>query len=174
MTEEGLGIDFGDVIVGARVPTDSRGVEIESDYLSVNRFLRVLPIEGAFEAIRTLHEERFGDRIWIISKWREVVRDKCRVWLNHHRFFEITGVSRVRLMFCEERAKKVEIARSLGLTHFVDNKLEVVAPMIGIVPHLFLFRPSEREIVEYGAGVEIGRVRRVESWPEIVRAILNR
>lgn len=168
---EGIGIDFGDVIAGARIPSDSRGVDIESDYLAVNRFLRVSPVKDSFECVRMLVAERFGERSWVISKWRASVRDKCRVWLRHHRFTEITGIPIIhdRVIFCDSRAEKVVLARALGITHFIDNKLEVLAPMIGVVPHLFLFRPSPLETVQYASAAR--HVHVVTEWREIVRLI---
>ncbi len=172
MHEEGLGIDFGDVIAGSRVSTDPRGIEIESNYLAVNRFLRVLPVENAFASIRILSQERFGNRMWVISKWRPAVQDKCRIWLRHHNFSEITGIPPERILFCAHRGEKAQMARDLGITDFVDNKLEVLAPMIGTVPNLFLFRPSPLEVLQYASSLR--HVCEVKEWSDIVRSILAR
>lgn len=172
MQQNGLGIDFGDVIAGSRVSTDSRGIEIESDYLAINRFLRVAPVEDAFECIRVLVAECFGERSWVISKWRESVKEKCLTWLRHYHFAEITGIPLGRVLFCETRADKVRMARERGITDFVDNKLEVLSPMVGIVPNLYLFRPSPREIVQYEAVLPCVKV--VNDWRDIVRHVLGK
>lgn len=56
------------------------------------------------------------------------------------------------------------IAERLGLTHFVDDKLEVLGYLTS-VPHRFLFRPRPAEVAARRALLPL--VHRVESWPEL-------
>ena len=80
-----------------------------------------------------------GGRVWLVSKCGPRVEEKTRRWLEHHRFFELTGVAEDHLRFCRERPQKREHALDLGLTHFVDDRRDVLHHLGGAVPHLFLF-----------------------------------
>lgn len=60
-------------------------------------------------------------------------------WLEHHDTFDRTGIDADRVRFCRRRADKATICAELGLTHFIDDRIDVLAPMRGVVEHLHLF-----------------------------------
>ncbi|MEV7330303.1 hypothetical protein [Micromonospora sp. NPDC093244] len=70
----------------------------------------------------------------------------------------------ISVHFCRTRPDKAPIARRLGLTHVVDDKLEVLG-YLDSVPHRYLFRPRPAEVAANAA--LLPRVHRVESWPEL-------
>ena len=98
-------------------------------------------MEGAFASIERL-VDLFGGRVWLVSKCGPRVAERSRRWLEHHGFWKATGVAREHLRFCRERRETAGICLELGIGRFVDDRLDVLVPMAGIVPHRFLFGAS--------------------------------
>ncbi|MBI4280731.1 hypothetical protein HY628_00875 [Candidatus Uhrbacteria bacterium] len=158
-----LGIDFGGVI--RRATSDDESEETVDGW----SFRKTPPVAGAFEGIRCLVQEVFGTRIWIVSRCRSDVTRWIRVWFREKGFFAFTGVPPDHFLTCRERPHKAVLCRDLGLTDFVDNRLEVLLHMAGQVPHLYLFDPDTREMNLFSeASVSI---RRIEDWRSLVGAI---
>jgi hypothetical protein len=132
-----LGIDIGRVIISAG---SGRG---DTSFLDgdLAAALRTPPARDALPIIRDL-VVTFGGRVWLVSKAGPRVQDRTRRWLDHHRFWEVTGMNRAKLRFCRRRDEKAEIARELGLTHFIDDRPDVLAAMLGVVRFRFLFGPQ--------------------------------
>ena len=131
-----LGIDFGRVIMGAAGP-DGR---VDTSFLSGGeaRAMETVAEPGAFEVIRDLCLLLDGN-VWIVSKCGPRIERRTRHWLHHHRFFDGTGVSAENLRFCRERREKKAHCRELGITHFIDDRMEVLTQLRGLVPHLYWF-----------------------------------
>lgn len=72
--------------------------------------------------------------------------------------------------FCAERADKAPIAQRLELTHFIDDRPEVMAHLDGIVPHRILFQPNEEDFVTHQA--RLTGVYKTQTWREIERLLL--
>ncbi|MEV0154471.1 hypothetical protein AB0H57_12125 [Micromonospora sp. NPDC050686] len=83
-------------------------------------------------------------------------------------FHARTGIGPDRLHFCRTRPEKGPIAARLGLTHFVDDRLEVLG-YLDTVGHRYLFRPRPAEVAAHAG--HLPAVRRVASWPELVAAL---
>ncbi len=128
-----LGIDIGRVIIHGDGPDTSF-----VGAASVEEALRAPAMEGAFDSIARL-VERLDRRVWLVSKCGKKVEERTRLWLDHHRFYEATGVPRDNLRFCRERKEKAPICVKLGITLFVDDRLDVLRHMASLVPHRFLF-----------------------------------
>lgn len=154
---EVLGVDIGGVIITpARKAGDTSF--FSSDYLATP------PMAGAFEAIAALARMRFGARVHLVSKCGPGVEAKTRAWLAHHAFHDITGVPEERLHFCRARADKAPICARLGVTHFIDDRLEVLG-YLASVPTRYLFQPDAKEMARHAA--HLPDVRIVQSWAEI-------
>lgn len=128
-----IGIDVGGVIID-REKNDNSDTSLFGD-----NYLNALPVPGVFEAIKSLAEGPFRDTVWIVSKCGENIERRTREWLRHKDFQSVVPEEKWR--FCRERSEKAPIAKDLGLTHFVDDKLEVLHHMHKIVEHRLLFRP---------------------------------
>ena len=161
MTER-LGVDIGGVLID-RINDDT-----DTSFFGDN-YLKTTAVPNAFEAIKRLADKRFGDEIYLVSKCGPNVERKSREWLAHHDFHAETGVPPERLNFCRQRQDKAPICESLGLSHFIDDRLEVLS-YLKTVPHLFLFMPNEAEVERHAR--HLGRVHRVESWEEVLAALL--
>lgn len=96
---------------------------------------------------------------------------KTLKWLEHHRFHDITGVSADRVHFCRKRSEKAGICERLGITHFVDDRLEILGSLT-TVGTLYLFQPNPNEVSRFAQFLD--RINLVNSWEEILNAELRR
>ncbi len=159
---ERLGVDIGGVII------EGASASADTSFFSDN-YLMTPALPGAVEALRRLHDERFGEDIFLVSKCGARTERKTREWLDHHRVYARSGLAPERLHFCRKRQDKAPICRDLGITHFIDDRLEVLG-YLETVPRRFLFRPWEEEVARHAA--LLPQVTRVESWAEAERHLL--
>lgn len=157
MKKHVLGIDIGGVII------DRINDNTDTSFFGDN-YLNTTAVPNAFTVINEL-EKRYNNNIVIVSKCGRRTEEKTRAWLDHHQFFEKTGVRNDALYFCRERHHKHGICKELGVTGFVDDRLEVLG-YLQTVTTKYLFQPSEREIARFNH--LITQVTRVESWQAIL------
>lgn len=156
MKKQILGIDIGGVII-ARIGGDG-------DTSFQNKYLDTPPVSGALELIGEIVKYRFQNDVHLISKCGLEVESLTRNWLSAHRFFEIAMVSEQNLHFCRERYQKAQICTSLGVTHFIDDRLEVLG-YLKDVKNLYLFQPRQEEVFQNFQHLD--RVHLVNSWIEV-------
>lgn len=157
--EPRLGVDIGRVIIAGSTPD---GADTAFFRGGLDNALRTPSVAGSFEALSLL-ARRFAHRLWLISKCQERVEQRTRAWLEHHDFFARTEISADNLLFCRRRSDKAPICATLGITHFVDDRIEVLVPMRDVVSHLYLFgarpQPSDEAwltaVPDWPAGVEL-------------------
>ncbi|WP_200827306.1 hypothetical protein [Thermomonospora echinospora] len=138
MRQRRLGVDFGRVIQGGAMPDGTEDtVFLDGD---LERALSSPATEGAFEVLARL-TDLFAGRVWIISKCGPAVERKTRLWLDHHEFWERTGTPAGHLRFCRRRADKAGHCAELGITHMIDDRLDVHRAIRDIVGHRYLFGP---------------------------------
>jgi len=159
---EVLGVDIGGVI------TDRVNDNTDTSFFSDN-YLRTTAVSNVFEALRRLVDERFGERVWLVSKCGRRIQEKTLNWLRHHDFYYQTGVRAEHVRFCLERHQKAGICEELGITHFVDDRLEVLRNLT-TVGNLYFFQPSPNEMRRFAHF--LNRVRQINSWEEILRELL--
>jgi hypothetical protein len=128
-------------------------------------------IDGAIASIAELVQRRFGDRVWLVSRCDEPRERVLMAWLTERGFFRATGVPRDHVRFCRQRDEKAIICRELGITHFVDDRLEVLGHLIGVVPHLYLLESRAGDAERFGQFLP--RVRRVTGWSQIASDLLR-
>lgn len=161
----GLGIDIGNVIINHRL-TDKNDTTLHEE-----RYSTIPAAEGVFESIKKLREEVFGEDIFLISKCTPWAQEKILTWLTDNDFYTKTGVNPRHVFFCRERNEKDKICSDNNITHFIDDRLEVLSHMVQNVPVLLLFQPDPAEIDEYREFLP--RVKRVESWNEVLKTLLK-
>ncbi|MFC6023139.1 hypothetical protein ACFP2T_44185 [Plantactinospora solaniradicis] len=175
-----IGVDIGGVIIQQvdrlyPIETTAQGTEradeADQDTSLLEDFRRTPPMPGVFDALATVVSEVFGEHVHLVSKCGERVEQRSRLWLAHHDFYRRTGIAADNVHFCRTREAKAPIAAALGLTHFVDDRLEVLS-YLDTVPNRFLFRPREHEVRSHRR--HLASVHRVESWPELVTLIGER
>lgn len=158
-----LGIDIGRVLI-APDPADSRA---DTSFIggTLEAVLATPPYEGMFETVPDL-VKRFGGQVWLVSKAGPRVQEKTRHWLRHHRFFERTGIAPGHLRFCLERAQKAQHCLELAITHFIDDRPDVLEHLEGVVRNRYLFGPQLK--VQPTAGVVA-----VPTWASVRVALLG-
>lgn len=156
-----LGIDIGRVIIG---PVDDDG-HADTSFLSgtPDRAMETPPAPGAFAAIARLAEV-FDGAVWLVSKCGPRVQAKTRRWLDHWKFWTATGVAPDHLRFCLERRDKALHCHELGVTHFIDDRLDVLTHLRGFVARLYLFGHQNAPAP--------GWVTPVVTWPAVLEAVL--
>ena len=134
-----IGIDLGGVIISQ--DTD------EPDLFFSDSFLKVEPFQNSFLIIQNMIQTIGQENVFIISKCGEKIQKKSIEWLEHKRFFEITKFNPKNIYFCLERYQKAEIAQTLHLTHFIDDRYSVLKYMIDLsdIQKLILFCPKDTE-----------------------------
>lgn len=163
MEDEALGIDFGGVI------TDRANDRTDTSFFGPN-FRDTTPVEGAFQAIRTLVRERFTAKVYIVSKAGQRTQEKTRQWMEVWDFYHQTGITAENVFFCIERRDKAAICENLGVTHYIDDRLEVLN-CLATVPNRYLFQGEVREVDRNLKGALPFVV--VNNWEEVVREILG-
>jgi hypothetical protein len=124
--------------------------------------LEVPPTPHMFDVVPRL-ERRFEGRVWLVSKAGPRIERLTLRWLRHHRFFERTGMRPDRVRFCRRREDKRTHAQDLALTHFIDDRADVLGHLRGVVPHLYLFGVQTHPIPDW--------VRHVAGWPAVATAL---
>lgn len=115
----GLGVDIGGVII---TPARKSG---DTSFFS-SGYLDTPAIDAAFSSIKYLHETVFPDRVYLVSKAKSGTAQKTRDWLSHLDFYNLTGLTPDKLFFCPTREGKAPIAKRLGLTAFLDDRVDVL------------------------------------------------
>lgn len=164
MESVALGVDIGGVII------DRVNDGTDTSFFSRN-YLKTTAVPGAFNALRQLVEKKFGDRVFLVSTCGERTQEKTLEWLEHHNFYDITGIKRDHVNFCLKRYEKVGICEKIGITHYIDDRLEVLSNLVTVVDTLYLFRPRPDEVKRFVNF--LGYVEEVHSWQEILREELG-
>lgn len=153
-----LGVDIGNVIINHRLsdPNDKT--------LHEERYSTIPSTEGVSEALNKLNV-LFSGNVYLISKCTEWAENKILAWLDDNGFYPKTGINSKNIFFVRERHEKDAICRKLGITYFVDDRLEVVSHMIESTPNLFLYQPDKDEVNEFQEF--LSKVTVVNSWKEI-------
>ena len=155
-----LGIDVGRVLIS---PGDESAPDTSFIGGSLDDALRTPPYDRMFDVLPGI-VRRFAPHVWIVSKCGARVRERTLAWFEHHRFFERTGIVPSNVRFCRERPQKAGICAELGITHFIDDRLDVLEPMRGIVRWRYLFGPQrhppapEAEVVAVDGWDDVARV----------------
>lgn len=155
-----LGLDIGRVII---MGGDGTG---DTDFHSGDH-LRTPEVPDALEGIRKLVLGEFGENVHLISKCYSRIERRTREWLVHMKFAELTGITEDRWHFCKERVEKGPLCRNLGITHFVDDRLDNLqyAHEAG-VENLYWFNPLT-EPAPQDAPAHVS----VASWHDLVTAL---
>ncbi|GAA4229445.1 hypothetical protein GCM10022254_21880 [Actinomadura meridiana] len=135
-----LGVDFGRVIHGGLLaPGDDDTAFLSGSF---EEALASPATDGVYEVLPGL-VEAFAGRAWIISKCGDRVRKRTLAWLDHHDFYTRTGLRRENVRFCRKRPEKALHCAEIGITHMIDDRLDVHRAIREIVPYRYLFGPEK-------------------------------
>lgn len=156
-----LGIDVGRVLIS---PGDDSKPDTSFIGGSIEDALRTPPYEGMFDVVPSL-VSKFSGRVWIVSKCGPRVQQRTMRWFEHHRFFERTGIDPRNVRFCLQRPQKALHCRELEITHFIDDRTDVLQAMRGVVANLYLFGPQKAEAAN-------AHYQHVLDWATVERVLL--
>lgn len=129
-----IGVDIGGVIIK---PARASG---DTSFFS-SGYLETPAVQHAIDSVAHLNNVIFPGCVFLVSKAKSGTAQKTREWLHHQNFYDRTGLTEGKLFFCEKREGKVPIAKRLGLTAFIDDRIDV----LGYLSHIedrFLFAES--------------------------------
>nr|WP_155999045.1 hypothetical protein [Streptomonospora sp. PA3] len=156
-----MGVDIGGVII-------DRACDDQDTSFFGETPMRTPAVAGAFEAIAALAADPFQGRVHVVSKAKPETAYRTRRWLALHSFADRTGLSDGHLHFVPERADKAPVCERLGVTHFVDDRLDVLRHL-SAVPHRYLFTGGGGAA---DAPAELPPwAQRADTWPELTAAI---
>ncbi len=161
--KQALGVDIGNVIINHRLS------DPDDKTLHEERYSTIPASKGVFEAMKKLNAF-FDGQVYLISKCTPWAQEKILAWLSDNDFHNKTGVDSKNIHFVRERHEKDAICQKLGITHFIDDRLEVLSHMIKSTPNLFLFQPDKAEIEEFKQFLP--NVTVVTDWEQILSKII--
>ena len=155
-----LGVDVGGVIID-RVRNDGTDTAFKGE-----KYLETTAVPFVFYALLKLRE-RF-EHVYVVSKCGLTIELKTRDWLKHKGFYNFTGISPANVHYCRERWEKAPICKWLGITHFIDDRLEVLN-YLETVENKYLFGPQNLEDLEQVKNLP--SIILVDSWKEVLQKI---
>ena len=161
MDKKILGVDVGGVIID-RVRNDGTDTAFKG-----GRYLETTNVQNSFESLRELNLKLNG-LIYVVSKCGLTIELKTRDWLKHKGFYNFTGISPANVHYCRERWEKAPICKWLGITHFIDDRLEVLN-YLETVENKYLFGPQNLEDLEQVKNLP--SIILVDSWKEVLQKI---
>jgi hypothetical protein len=150
---------------------DGGGVIIERERDENNPLAPFSAVPEAFNSIKRLREV-FGEKLFIVSAvGRQSVANAILIWLGSKNFFEETGVLPRQIFFVLKREHKASICKKLEITHFIDDRMEILSSLVGVVGNLYLFNPDPAEIKPYADYLR--HVHQVSTWPEALEMLIK-
>lgn len=165
------GVEKADGVIDWSGPTNRNGaVPDDISFHSIGNphsegYLTVRPISGVLAAFRKLTEQ--GLRLSIVSRIDPepaFVEERVRKWNTHYGIDKTIPPNRVH--FCYEWHEKLTFCQLIRPRFVVDDRLAVLTHLVGLVPHLFLFRPGSQDPHLWFL-VETHQVYWVDSWDEV-------
>mmetsp|Transcript_60459 Transcript_60459/g.131233 ORF Transcript_60459/g.131233 Transcript_60459/m.131233 type:complete len:92 (+) Transcript_60459:95-370(+) len=82
----------------------------------------------------------------------------------------LASIHHNQLNFCRDIADKAVIAKKLGLTGFLDDRLDVLGHMLPLPMETLLFMPSREEHGQHPLYWS-PRIKKVQGWDALVQII---
>ena len=156
-----IGIDVGGVIMTSHNKSE------DTSFFGAN-YLQSEAEEGAFEGIKTLIDYYGAENVFIISKCGTNTQKKTIEWFTYQDFYGKTGFREENIYFCKRRHEKAPICERLGITDFVDDRLEVLSFM-NSVDNVYAFNPQLEEMNQFSEAC--GHYTVVWNWEELLNVM---
>lgn len=157
-----LGLDVGGVL------TDRVAATSDTSFFG-DRPMETPAVPGALKAVRAL-SAAFDHRVYVVSKAGPKVSELTRQWLGTHGFLGDDNIPAGHLRFVRRREDKHLICEQFGITHFVDDRTDVLRHLL-TVPYLYLLTAgsgTDPSAVRLASGITV-----LDTWPAVVEAILG-
>ena len=164
-----IGFDVGGVIVRHREDMDlDSGVDRAG--LLGDDYLHAQATAGALDTLADVVKKLGRENVHIISKCGAETEARTLEWMEYSGFFEKTGIQRQHVHFCRDVKDKAPLVAKLKLDAFVDDRIDVLRPMlslVGVRPLLFM---PKQETLGQSPAFWIPRIEKLAGW-ESVRAL---
>lgn len=164
-----IGFDVGGVIVRHREDMDlDSGVDTAG--LLGDDYLHAQATAGALHVLADVVKRLGRENVHIISKCGAETEARTIEWMEYSGFFEKTGIQRQHVHFCRDVKDKAPLVAKLKLDAFVDDRIDVLRPMlslVGVRPLLFM---PKQETLGQSPAFWIPRIEKLAGW-ESVRAL---
>lgn len=114
---------------------------------SLDEYRQASPEVDAFDSIRRLASE--FDQIHLISQCSPDLQAVKIDWISRHYMFLATGLAAENVHFVRNPEDKATLCKFIKATHFVDDRAEILNHALGVVDHLYLYRPNYDEAVKF-------------------------
>ena len=146
-----------ELLVGSNIFTQEQYTHIQSQiYASRDLGLKMEPVKDAIEYISKLQDE--GHELTVITSRRGDAAEIAREWMRAHSLeLELVSVGKG-----ENKSSACH-----GLNCYIDDDLDKLGYLVGVVPHRFLFTWG------YNLHVKVPKLiaRRVDSWKSFYKEI---
>ncbi|MGB2761959.1 MAG: HAD hydrolase-like protein [Minisyncoccales bacterium] len=122
--------------------------------------LRMKPVQGVLEYLSKLQIDRH--KIKIITSRGDIASDIAREWLKQK------GIENIPVISVGYKNSKIEACQ--GLDIYIDDDLDKVESLVGVVPFLFLFSWPYNERSPINSSI----IQRVYSWKHFYSEIEKR
>ncbi len=156
---EALCVDMGNVII------DHLGFGTTEQFVNEGNYCEIPPVKDVLFFLAKLNAERFKNNVYVIYNATGVADSKIDSWLDCNDFCEITKIERNRIIRSKGGRNKTGFCIEKGISHFIDDRLEVLSYLFNVVPNLFLFRGQNREIKKFKFC--LSNVKRLENWSDL-------
>lgn len=162
-----LGLDFGNTIVDVSGCVQLAGKRFRD--FNFEELRNAHPYPDAYDSVRKLSENWFSE-VHIVSKCDQESEGNITLWLHIHHFLDGGLIPTNGIHFCREREDKAPICKRLGITHFVDDRVQVLKPM-ETVP--YRYRLGNRNDEPEGFQEIPKGIVHVQNWTELKEEILS-
>lgn len=127
------------------------------------------PLPNALNGLRKLVHSGGFDKIYVVSKVSFIGKYVALFNFWRFDFYNRTGIPRSNIYFCRHNRDKGIICEELGITDFVDDRLEVLN-YLSSVEYLYAFDPRKREFKKYPDILKKATI--VKSWDELISLLI--
>lgn len=129
-----LGVDIGSAVLPPR----------QLELLGARRYREIGEVPGAINVLASVQQASHrGAATYAVAACDPETERHLREYLEVINFFDRTGMPRDHLHVCREPAEKEMVVRDLSLTGYVDDRVDVLESLQGVVRARFLFDPDE-------------------------------
>lgn len=156
-----IGIDIGGVLV------DRASEGSDTSFFGADP-MATPAVRGSHEAVRTVVGLFGRNHVHVVSKAGPKISELSRRWLHEQRLLDRGAISPSNVHFVRKRVDKHSVCRRLGITHFVDDRADVLQHLV-TVDYRYLFSGglgSNDPATQIPEGVSI-----VATWQRLVGLI---
>lgn len=108
---------------------------------------KTVPLPDAFRVAKRIVTELDPNAV-IISRVNEKQKQRALEWFKKENVLEQLGIKPENVYWCEQRCEKAPIVDKLGLTHFIDDRPEVMNYLSNEVVKIFI-NPDPSDLYDY-------------------------